>query len=355
MSEVDTPLRVAVDNRVGYLTLDRPAKLNTLNLDLVRQLHSQLQAWEQDPDVVVIVLSGAGDRAFCAGGDIRALYDSYLRADGVHQQFFDEEYALDQYIHRYAKPILALMDGLVLGGGMGLAQGAAVRVVTERSRLGMPEVAIGYFPDVGASYFLSRLAGELGIYLAVTGQQVNPADALYTGLADVCIASEQLDELHRSLAVQAWSAEPVDDLRRLLDALAVQPPPGPLQRYRSVIDDCFALPDVLAMRAALLAVAQAEQAQWAEATAALIDTRSPLAMSVALELMRRGRSRDLAHCFAMELDLQRQWFADGDIMEGIRALLVDKDHTPQWRPASLQAVSSKQVSAFFANFGPQSK
>lgn len=351
MNEVDTPLRVAVDNHVGYLTLNRPAKLNTLDIDVVRLLHRQLLAWEHDPSVVVVVLSAVGDRAFCAGGDIRALYDSYLRADGLHQQFFDEEYALDHAIHRYTKPILALLDGLVLGGGMGLAQGAALRVVTERSRLGMPEVAIGYFPDVGASYFLSRLAGELGIYLAVTGQQVNPADALYSGLADACIASQQLDELHRSLAVHAWTADPVQDLQRLVAALAVRLPPGPLERYRSVIDDCFALPDVLAMRAALLAVIQAEQAEWAQATAALIDTRSPLAMSVALELMRRGRTCNLAQCFAMELCLQRQWFADGDIIEGIRALLIDKDHNPQWRPASLQAIDSQRVLAFFADVG----
>jgi enoyl-CoA hydratase/carnithine racemase len=346
MTLPDAALLVSVENNVGYLTLNRPARLNTLNLALVRQLHEHLSAWEDDPDVLIVVLSGAGDRAFCAGGDIRALYDSYLRGDGEYQRFFEQEYALDHHIHRYRKPLLALMDGLVLGGGMGLAQGASLRVVTERARLGMPEVAIGYFPDVGASFFLPRLPGQVGIYLAVTGQQVNAADAIYTGLADVCIASEKLDELRRRLDSHAWSADPASDLRGLVAALAVYLPPGPVQSMRPVIDDYFGLADMLTIRSTLSTVTNPQWESWAKETAALLDSRSPLAMSVALELMRWGRHRNLEECLAMESSMQRQWFDNGDIIEGIRALLVDKDHYPKWRPASLQAVSTREVQAF---------
>ena len=353
MTEAEAILLVAVDNGVGYLTLNRPAKLNTLNLSLLRLLHHQLQSWEMDQNVVAVVLGGAGDKAFCAGGDIRALYKSYLQRDGEYQQFFDEEYALDQYIHGYHKPILALMDGLVLGGGMGLAQGASLRVITERSRLGMPEVAIGYFPDVGASFFLSRLPGQLGTYLAVTGQQVSAADALYSGLADVCVASDRLGELRQTLGRHIWSTDPARDLHAMVADLSVRLAPGALETLRPAIDDYFALPDMLTIRDALLTVAPPQFTGWASDTAALIDSRSPLSMSVTLELMRRGSTRNLEQCFALELCLQRQWFAKGDIIEGIRALLVDKDHNPQWRPASLQSVSSYQVQAFFATVAGQ--
>ncbi|MBD1551526.1 enoyl-CoA hydratase/isomerase family protein [Pseudomonas typographi] len=351
MTDTDTPVLAAVHNKVGYLTLNRPAKLNTLDLSMIRRLHRQLQAWEHDPQVLVVVVGAAGGKSFCAGGDIRALYDSYLCGDGQHLRFFEEEYALDQHIHRYRKPIMALMDGLVLGGGLGLVQGATLRVITERSRLGMPEVAIGYFPDVGASFFLPRLPGELGIYLAVTGQQVQAADALYAGLADVCIPSAQLGELRRQLDTQVWSADPAEDLKSMVAPLSTTPAPGPLETFRSAIDNCFALPNVAAIHAGLLAATQPEHKAWAKDTAALLNVRSPLAMSVTLALMRWGRSHSLEQCFAMELFLDRQWFAAGDIIEGIRALIVDKDNNPKWQPASLQAINAEQVQAFFANFG----
>jgi enoyl-CoA hydratase/carnithine racemase len=165
-----------VRNHIGHITLNRPQGLNAIDLEMVRQLQYQLDAWAQDDKVYAVVLRGAGEKAFCAGGDIRSLYDSYKGGLTLHQDFFVEEYALDKTLHHYRKPVIALMDGFVLGGGMGLAQGVDLRVVTERSRLAMPEVAIGYFPDVGGSYFLPRVPGELGIYLGVTGVQIQAAD-----------------------------------------------------------------------------------------------------------------------------------------------------------------------------------
>jgi len=356
MSDVELPVLAEVRNRIGHLTLNRPAGLNALNLPMIRLLAQQLQAWEQDSQVLAVVLRANGEKAFCAGGDIRALYDSYKAGDGEHQIFFEEEYALDQYIHGYSKPLIALMDGFVLGGGMGLVQGASMRVVTERVRMGMPEVAIGYFPDVGGSYFLSRLPGELGIYLGVTGTQIRAADALYTELADWCLSSEQIPELDRCLDNLSWNTHPRETLRTLLATLGTSRMPGAeLKAWRLAIDEYFALPDLPAIRAALLAESRPEFADWAEETVKLLDSRSPLSMSVTLEMLRRGRTLPLADCFALELHLDRQWFANGDIMEGVRALIVDKDKSPRWNPPTLDSVSAEHINRFFAGFKPLGK
>ncbi|MCC6075162.1 enoyl-CoA hydratase/isomerase family protein [Pseudomonas sp. GCM10022188] len=344
----EAPVLAAVRNRIGHLTLNRPAGLNALNLEMVQLLHRQLQAWAEDAEILAVVLRANGEKAFCAGGDIRALYDSYQRGSTLHEQFFEEEYALDQYIHAYRKPILALMDGFVLGGGMGLVQGAALRVVTERAKMGMPETAIGYFPDVGASYFLPRLPGELGTYLGLTGVQIRAADALYAGLADWCLPSEQLAELDRCLDNLSWTVHPQEALRTLLATLASRKLPGAeLKALHPAIEQHFALDSVAAIRASLQSETRAEFQHWAEETVKLLDGRSPLALCVTRELLRRGRELNLAECFALELHLDRQWFARGDIMEGVRALIVDKDKNPHWNPPSLDAVDTERVASFF--------
>ncbi|WP_060764741.1 enoyl-CoA hydratase/isomerase family protein, partial [Pseudomonas fluorescens] len=268
----------SVRNHIGHLTLNRPAGLNAITLDMVRQLTAHLQAWADDTEVYAVVLRGAGEKAFCAGGDIRSLYDSFKQGDTLHQDFFVEEYALDLAIHHYRKPVLALMDGFVLGGGMGLVQGADLRVVTERSRLAMPEVAIGYFPDVGGSYFLSRIPGELGTYLGVTGVQIRAADALYCGLADWYIDSAKWVELDQKLDGLQWHDSPLKDLQGALAKLAVQQlPDAPLAALRPAIDHFFGLPDVPSIVEQLQQVTVADSHDWALTTANLMQTRSPLA------------------------------------------------------------------------------
>ena len=344
----EAPVLAAVRNRIGHLTLNRPAGLNAVNLEMVRLLQRQLQEWAEDAEILAVVLRANGGKAFCAGGDIRALYDSFKAGDGQWQRFFEEEYALDQYIHAYRKPILALMDGFVLGGGMGLVQGAALRVITERTRMGMPETAIGYFPDVGASHFLSRLPGELGTYLGVTGVQIRAADALYAGLADWCLPSEQIAELDRCLDNLSWTVHPQEALRTLLATLASRKLPGAeLRALHPAIEQHFARDSVAAIRASLQSEMRAEFQHWAEETVKLLDGRSPLAMEVTRELLRRGRELPLAECFALELHLDRQWFAHGEIMEGVRALIIDKDKNPRWNPPSLEAVTAERVASFF--------
>ncbi|KPA87954.1 enoyl-CoA hydratase/carnithine racemase [Pseudomonas asplenii] len=337
-----------VRNHIGHLTLNRPAGLNALTLDMIRLLQRQLDAWAEDPQIHAVTLRGAGDRAFCAGGDIRSLYESYKSGSRLHEEFFVEEYALDLCIHHYRKPVLALMDGFVLGGGMGLVQGADLRVVTERSRLGMPEVGIGYFPDVGGSYFLPRIPGEIGLYLGVSGEQIRAADALYCGLADWYLDSDRLALLDQRLDQLEWHDTPLKDLQSLLAKLAVQTlPDAPLDKLRPAIDHFFALPDVPSIIEQMRAVTVADSHEWARDVVSLLETRSPLAMSVTLEMLRRGRHLSLEACFAMELHLDRQWFEHGDLMEGVRALLIDKDRTPRWNPPTLHALQPERVARFF--------
>lgn len=349
MDAMQNEVLAEVRNHIGHLTLNRPAGLNAITLEMVRHLQRQLDAWAQDPQIHAVVLRGAGDKAFCAGGDIRSLYDSFKNGDTLHEDFFVEEYALDITLHHYRKPVLALMDGFVLGGGMGLVQGADLRVVTDKSRLAMPEVAIGYFPDVGGSYFLPRIPGELGIYLGVSGVQIRAADALYCGLADWYLESASLGVLDEQLDQLEWHDTPLKDLQGLLATLAVQQlPDAPLSTLRPVIDHFFALPDVSSMVEQLREVTVADSHEWAVATADLLESRSPLAMGVTLEMLRRGRHLSLEACFAMELHLDRQWFERGDLIEGVRALLIDKDKKPCWNPPTLQALDAEHVASFFS-------
>ncbi|MGZ9738413.1 enoyl-CoA hydratase/isomerase family protein [Pseudomonas sp. GNP012] len=351
MSEQQAPVLASVRNRVGHLTLNRPSALNTLDLPMVRLLCRHLWAWEQDPEIVAVTLRGAGEKAFCAGGDIRMLYDSYKAGNNLHELFLEEEYALDEYLHGYTKPVLALLDGFVLGGGMGLAQAASLRVITERTRMGMPEVGIGFFPDVGGSYFLPRLPGELGTYLGITGCQVRAADALYANLADYYLPSERLAELDACLDHLNWTAAPVEDLQDLLADMATERLAGSeLKACRQAIDAYFALPDVPAIHAALQREQRPELQDWAEQTVKLLESRSPLAMATTLELLRRGRYLSLTECFALELHLDYQWFDKGDLMEGVRALIIDKDKCPRWNPPTLTELAPARVQAFFNDF-----
>lgn len=347
-SPVDTNVLATVRNHVGHLTLNRPAGLNALTLPMVRQLQQQLDAWAVDPQVHAVVLRGEGPKGFCAGGDIRSLHDSFKAGDSLHRDFFVEEYALDLCIHHYRKPIVALMDGFTLGGGMGLAQGAELRVVTERSRLAMPETGIGYFPDVGGSYFLSRIPGELGTYLGVSGVQIQAADALYCGLADWHVDSARLSTLDERLNTLKWSEHPLKDLQGVLARLGTQALDNPpLAALRPAVDHFFALPDVASIIEQLRAVTVGDSHEWALKTADLLATRSPLAMAVTLEMLRRGRHLSLEDCFAMELHLDRQWFEHGDLIEGVRALIIDKDKQPRWNPATVAELSRSRVDQFF--------
>ncbi|WP_454727599.1 MULTISPECIES: enoyl-CoA hydratase/isomerase family protein [Cupriavidus] len=349
------PAEVRCDeiNGVGVVTLDRPRQLNALSYPMIGALDAQLSVWAARPDIRAVLLRGAGGKAFCAGGDIRALYDSFHAGTPLHRQFFVDEYRLDYRLHRYPKPVVALMDGIVMGGGMGLAQAARLRVVTERARVAMPETGIGLVPDVGASFFLGRLPLALALYVGLTGVTLGAADALLCGLADLAVPSARLEHLEQTLGAIRWGGDPLADLRA-----ALQPPAGaaaeteaaaaPLQPVLPAVERHFhADAGVAGLLASLAAETDPRYAPWAADTLGILRKRSPLAMAVTRELLLRGRRLDLASCFRMELGVVAHAFTHGDFIEGVRALIVDKDNAPRWRVPAPEAVDEATVQAFF--------
>lgn len=328
---------------LGHLTLDRPRVINALDLEMVQSLDSNLDDWQNAHDVDVVLLDGEGDRGFCAGGDVRGLAEQIRSGDALAASvFFRAEYALNARIAEYPKPIVVLADGVTMGGGIGLAGHAAIRVVTERSRLAMPETRIGFTPDVGGTWLLSRAPGRLGEYLALTGQSMDAADAIYAGFADHLVPSERLFDVHEALESRADPSSPAE-LVLLFDET---PGPSALQAARSWIDDAFAAATVPGIVERLRAMPEPA----ASATADLLEELSPTALAVTLEAVRRARTLPhLRAALAQEYGLVL-WFAatQPDMLEGIRAQLVDKDRAPRWSPATLDEVGADLVAEAFA-------
>ncbi len=333
----------------AFLTLNRPAALNALTLDMIRGLTQALCSWETDSNIHGVVIRGRSPKAFCAGGDIRFFYDAILAGDNASvENFFTEEYTLNHRIHCYPKPYITLLDGIVMGGGMGIAQSSAasrIRIVTERTRMAMPEVNIGLFPDVGGGHFLSRLSGEIGTFLGLTGETIDAADALFAGLADAFVPSVELPALCSALAsvtdgdycsLVAQFAAPFKDQVDIAGST--------LARHQPLIDRHFSQDSVPDILTSLLR----DTHPFAQKIVATMMQRSPLMLCVALEQMRRARTMTLADCLRMERTMMRRSFEHGDAMEGIRAAIIDKDNKPQWRPASLDGVSAEMIARFFS-------
>mgnify|MGYP002143302877 CR=1 FL=1 len=328
-----------IQGRIGCITLNRPKALNALSLPMVRALTQALRRWQDDPQVLAVAVRGTGKEgpfgAFCAGGDIRFFHQAAHAGDSALGDFFTEEYALNHLIHHYPKPYLAFMDGIVMGGGMGISQGASLRIVTERTKMAMPETNIGLFPDVGGGYFLSRCPGHVGEYLALTGHVISGADAIHVGLADVMLSSAQLDEAWQALISPTGGdvAARVAALRQRTQA-ATQTAQSARPAWRDAsLDDAFGAPSVPAILTALDTAGN----DWARQTLDQLRHRSPLMLHVVLEQLRRGRKMSLAEDLRMERDLVRHCFhtrhlqrsgASSETVEGIRALAVDKDHHP---------------------------
>jgi enoyl-CoA hydratase len=326
------------------ITLNRPKALNALTLDMSVTMTALLRAWAADPAVGAVLLDGAGERGLCAGGDIRALYDAAKSGGTLPEQFWAAEYYLDVLIARYPKPFIAVMDGLVMGGGVGLSTHAAHRVVTERSAVALPEVGIGFFPDIGASYWLARTPGFAGTYMALTGDRMNAADAMFCKLADVHIASARLAELPQALA----ACRSADDVRAQLGALASAPAAGKVEAARSWIDACFGPNDVEDI-VARLAAAKDDAARAALAT---MQKMSPTSLKVTLRNVRDAASfKRLEESFQQDYRIALACIAGHDFIEGIRAQIVDKDRNPRWRPDTLEGVTPDIVDRHFKPVG----
>ena len=330
----------------GLITLNRPKALNALTLTMVREMRRALDSWAQDPAVTRIVVQGAGEKAFCAGGDIRQLTDD-LKAGRREPAlaFWREEYQLNIAIKRYPKPYISLIDGIVMGGGVGVSLHGAYRVAGERYLFAMPEVGIGFFPDVGATYALPRLPGETGMYLALTGDRVKRADAVMLGLATHSVASESIPALRDAL----MAGEPVD---AALARFAADPGPAPLEAEREAIDACFSADSVAAILERLDEAA-AGGSEFAAKTAAGMRAKSPTSMSLAFEQVRRGVAMDFEEAMRTEFRIVSRIGEGHDFYEGVRAVLIDKDNRPQWRPASIEAIDPAVIEHHFASLGPQ--
>ena len=353
-----------VSGRSGLVTLNRPKALNALSLDMVRALTTVLLAWERDPAVEAVAIRGTSRDAhnptgaspfgsFCAGGDIRFFHEAAVRGDPRLEDFFTEEYALNHLVHRFPKPWVVFMDGIVMGGGMGIAGhggAASLRLATERTKMAMPETNIGFFPDVGGGWFLSRCPGAVGGYLALTGQVIGGADAKASALADGVVPSAELAELWSALA--QGGANAVNVMRERF-AVQGEPENSPLASHRAQIDRFFCLPTVPAIVAAL----QAHDSDFARETAAVLRKRSPLMLHVVHEQLRRAAGLTLADALRMERDMVRNCFhlrpgAASETVEGIRALAVDKDQSPKWNPARIEDVTPDMVAPFFRSPWP---
>ncbi|MFJ5780204.1 enoyl-CoA hydratase/isomerase family protein [Streptomyces sp. NPDC093094] len=327
--------------RAACVTLNRPKALNALTHEMVLRIDEALTAWEHDPAVETVVVTGAGERGLCAGGDIRAIHDDARDGDGTASAaFWRDEYRLNARIARYAKPYVAVMDGIVMGGGVGVSAHGSVRIVTDRSRIAMPETAIGFVPDVGGTHLLARAPGELGTHLALTGAHIGAADALLCRLADHYMPAAALRDF-------------VDDLAGLpvRDALArhVQDAPeGSLAAQRTMLDSCYAADTVEEIVSRLLA----HGTPAAEEAAGTLLSRSPTSLKVTLASLRRAR-----HLGALEPVLDQEYrvscaaLATPDLVEGIRAQVVDKDRSPRWSPDTLAAVTDADVERFFTPLG----
>lgn len=344
--------------RLGFAQLNAEKALNALAHDMIRLLDAQLRRWAADPDIACVILHGAGEKAFCAGGDIRSLYQLLKEhpntaPNPVALTYFADEYRLDYSIYRFPKPLLVWGSGIVLGGGLGLMAGASHRVVTETSRIGMPEVTIGLFPDVGASWFLQRMPIRTGLFMALTGVQINGRDAVVGGLADYFLRSTDRDTLFARMPRAMWTTDPSEN-REVLSAL--------LREFASQATGVMPASNFKAYEQEIQAFCRGESVEemvsrivrydgdedWLRRASATLAAGSPTSAALGFELQRRTRGLDLADAFRLELIVTLQCCARPDLAEGIRALLIDKDRKPKWQPRTMEEITPQWIDGHFA-------
>jgi enoyl-CoA hydratase len=332
------------EGRAGRITMNRPKALNALTHEMTVRIWNALRAWRDDPGIALVLLDGAGERGLCAGGDVRSLYDSRVQGSAYARDFWRTEYRLNALISRYAKPFVAIQDGIVMGGGIGLSSHARHRIVTERSRLAMPETGIGLIPDVGGTWLLAKAPGETGIYLGLSGETMDAADAIHARFSDTFISSDRLAALVERLADPKGGSVP-----EVLQALRSDPGPSKLASRQAEIDAVFSAPSVEAMQERLAAL----PAAWAPAILQTMQQKSPKAQKLTLAAVRNARSlSSLEEALIVEYRLAARLFEDGEFPEGVRALIVDKDRKPRWSPARLADVQAETIARYLGPLGP---
>lgn len=335
------------EGAAGVIRLNRPKAINAVTLEMFREVDRALDVFEVDPDVRVILLEGAGERGLCAGGDIRALYESSQVKGDLGKILWREEYILNARIAKFAKPYVAFMDGIVMGGGVGLSAHSRHRVVTERTKLAMPEVGLGFFPDVGGTWLLSRAPGEIGTYFGLTGQTMNGPDAVYAGFADAVVPSGKLAALREALTkVRAGASS--SEVETLIDGFATGETSGPVAALQPQIDAWFAHDRMEEIIGAL----QRDGSELAQQTLQTLNEKSPRGMVVALKLLRLARApASLEECLVREYRAALEVFASDDFREGVRAAVIDKDRSPRWSPPRIEDVTPEMTAPYFAEIG----
>jgi enoyl-CoA hydratase len=327
---------------LGYILLNRPKALNALTLGMCELMTAQLKRWAQDDAVKAVVVRGAGEKAFCAGGDVVRLYEDGKAGRPYPYQFWSTEYRLNTLIKRYPKPYIALVDGIVMGGGVGVSVHGGYRVATDRTMFAMPETGIGLFPDVGGGYFLPRLPGSAGMYLGLTGRRLKGADCVALGLAEALVPHDRLADLEAKLADDAVSD--LDEISYLIGQFAEPVRNAPISADRTSFSRHFDLASVEAIMDSLAS----EDSEWAADQLKALKVKSPTAMKVTFRQIREGASLSFEDCMRMEWRIANRCAVGHDFYEGVRALLIDKDNSPRWKPASLAEVTDADVAAYFA-------
>ncbi len=349
LDQMNQNITFKVENGVGWLTLNRPDKLNALSAEMIDELYNVFSDWKYNTDVKLVILQGSGEKAFCAGGDVKHLYDRRgIDVHAVAQSFFVTEYKMNMLMHTFGKPLVVYMNGIVMGGGVGLAVAGSHKIVTETTKWAMPEMNIGLYPDVGGSYFLNKMPSHIGRYLALTSFALKAADVLYSGAADYYIPSTNWNQFVEAIKKHDWTdINVISKLEEEVDRF-VEPCPHPatLKDLSHDIEAHFGqstLEDIVAS----LEEASAQGYSWAENTVETMLTKSPTSLKVTLEQLIRGENLPIKDCFTMELEMSMNFMDGHDFFEGVRSVLVDRDRNPLWKPNTLNAVSTDTVNSYF--------
>ena len=334
----------AVDGAIGVISLNRPEAFNALNHAMIVRMDQQLRLWAESDAITAIVIKSNCPRAFSAGGDIRALYKSGPNQTDESLQFFAAEYRLNYFLGTYPKPIIALIDGIVMGGGAGLSMHGSHRVGTEKVLFAMPETGIGLYPDVGASHFLQCCPGLLAYYIALTGARLHIADSCYAGLISHYVPSNQLPELIKALCETALPGDARLAVSRVIEQFSIKADVAPLQQQQFFIDGVFAADSVEQIERFL----ESDDSSWSTSVSGHLKQKSPLSLMVTLEALKRAQGKPLADCLQQDFLLTQSFLKSHDLYEGIRAVLIDKDMQPKWQPADLNAIADNEINAYFS-------
>ncbi|CZH82231.1 enoyl-CoA hydratase/isomerase family protein [Legionella pneumophila] len=331
------------EGQLGFITLNRPKALNALTLTMIMALQKQLSIWKEDNSIKAVVVQAVPGNAFCAGGDIRWLYNAGRSKDSEQMQFFWHEYRLNHFIHHFGKPYISLLDGITMGGGVGISLHGSHPVASERFVFAMPETGIGFFPDIGASYLLNKCPGFLGVYLGLTGNKLGPHDARKAGLVKQIVFAEQMQSMIEALKREDLSEDAFNLVDQCISSFASDAMPTEACQIKPLIDVCFSKPSVELIRESL----QSTDGVWALGVDNTLLQKSPLSLKITLAQIQKAKGLSLAECLKMDFDLASHFMKGSDFYEGVRSLLINKDKNPQWRPSSLELVTDAMVVSYF--------